>query len=158
MPALNRPAFRAGLLLATFLCGCGSPDGEAAVAGRQAWVRAVPSLAQPTAAYLVIENRAPATVVLRAVESPLARRVELHEAVQDGEYLRMRRLDGIEIPARSTVELRPGGLHLMLLELTQVPRAGETVPLRLFFEGSAAPAGAVVVQAEVRGLTSWSQP
>ncbi|MFA6107174.1 MAG: copper chaperone PCu(A)C [Candidatus Latescibacterota bacterium] len=158
MPALSRSAFRAGLLLAAFLCGCGSPDGEAAVAVRQAWIRAVPSPTQPTAAYLVIENRAPAAVVLRAVETPLARRVELHESVQDGEYLRMRRLDGIEVPARGTVELRPGGLHLMLLELTQVPRAGETVALRLFFEGSAAPAGAVAVQAEVRGLTSPARP
>lgn len=58
----------------------------------------------------------------------------------------MQPVDRIEIPAGGTVRLEPGGYHLMLMDLTEMPAVGSTVELTLTFET----AGDVVVQAEVR--------
>jgi copper(I)-binding protein len=60
--------------------------------------------------------------------------VELHTMEMDGNVMRMRQIDAIDIPAGGTVELKPGGRHVMFMGLTQTLKAGERFPLTLRFE------------------------
>jgi len=74
--------------------------------------------------------------------------------VKDGEVLRMREVDGYEIPARGHFELRPGGPHLMLVDLRQPLKEGEKVPVTLRFKR----AGEKTVHLEVRRLAGPPSP
>ena len=60
--------------------------------------------------------------------------VELHTMTMDGDVMRMRQVPGIDVPAGGTVELKPGGLHIMFMGLKQPLKAGDTFPLTLRFE------------------------
>ncbi|MGE0625973.1 MAG: copper chaperone PCu(A)C [Pseudomonadales bacterium] len=67
-----------------------------------------------TVAYLTLHNRGDAPLALVGAETDLARAVEIHTTLRDGEVMRMRRLSRVEIPAGGTVRFEPGGHHLML--------------------------------------------
>lgn len=69
------------------------------------------------------------------VESPLTPDVEIHEMAMQGDVMRMRQVAAIRLPAGGTVEIKPGSYHNMLLNLRQQVSAGDSVPLRLLFEG-----------------------
>ena len=71
---------------------------------------------------------------LVSASSPAARTTELHTHIREGDVMRMRGVPGIEVPAGQAVTLQPGGLHLMLIGLTQPLNRGETVPVTLVFE------------------------
>ncbi|HWT08816.1 MAG TPA: copper chaperone PCu(A)C [Roseomonas sp.] len=71
---------------------------------------------------------------LIAAASPAARVVELHTMVRDGDVMRMRPVQDIPIAPGQTVELRPGGFHIMLIGLTAPMAQGSRVPLTLRFE------------------------
>ncbi len=87
----------------------------------------------PSAAYGVIRNLGRLPDTLLEASSPQVGRVELHETVRDTGRMRMQRVERIVIPAQDSVVLRPGGLHIMLYELRQPLRAGDTLQLRLRF-------------------------
>ena len=71
---------------------------------------------------------------LMGASSPVASSVELHETVMDQGVMKMREVKGMQIPAGGTVMLQPGGLHIMLMNLKQPLKEGESVPLTLVFE------------------------
>ena len=95
----------------------------------QAWVR--PSVAgqQGTGGYMKLTAREGQRLV--RASTPLAGAAEIHEMKMDGNTMTMRPVEGLELPAGRTVELKPGGLHLMLLDLKQPLAAGTSVPLTL---------------------------
>jgi copper(I)-binding protein len=98
------------------------------------------------AAYMTLRNAGPQADKLVAASTPVARTVELHTHIRDGEVMRMRPVTDIPVPAGQTVRLRPGGLHVMLIGLTEPLRQGATVPMTLRFER----AGETTVQVEVQ--------
>jgi periplasmic copper chaperone A len=120
------------------------------------WSRATPGGAKVAGGYVKITNSGKETDRLIGGSLPRAGRVEIHEmAVTDG-VMRMRPLpEGLEIKPGETVELKPGGLHLMFMDLSAAMKDGETVKGTLVFEkagtvdvtfrvapvGSQAPAG-----------------
>ncbi len=98
------------------------------------WMRAMPP-GQPTgAAYMTISNSSDATVALVAASTPLAGSVEIHRSVQEDGMWSMRRLAAVAIPAGGSVELAPGGIHLMLFNMQQALREGDGLPLTLEFD------------------------
>ncbi|MEZ4767343.1 MAG: copper chaperone PCu(A)C [Caldilineales bacterium] len=100
-----------------------------------------------SAVYMVLANGSATPDRLVSAAADVAGAVEIHETVMDGDVMRMQQLtDGIEIPANGQVELKPGGLHVMLIGLARDLNPGETFPVTLQFEQ----AGAVTVEAEVR--------
>lgn len=105
--------------------------GDLAV--QQPWTRAAGQGAT-AAGFMAISNKGAAADRLLSASSPAARATELHTMVRDGEVMRMRPVEAIEIRAGQTVDLRPGGFHLMLIGLAQTLREGETVPVTLRFE------------------------
>ena len=93
--------------------------------------------------FLTVTNNGVEGDTLIAVASDVSSRVEIHEMAMDGDVMKMRQLaDGLPIPAKETVVLKPGGFHLMFMELNQPFVEGEVVDVVLTFEK----AGAVAVQ------------
>lgn len=103
-----------------------------------AWSMATPPGAAVGAGYLTISNQTGAAVRLIGGETPAAERVEIHTMSMDGGVMTMRPVDGgLEIPAGGAVELKPGGLHLMLIGLRAPLSEGGSVPLTLVFDNGA---------------------
>lgn len=84
--------------------------------------------------FLTIRNTGAATDRLLSASTPIARRVELHNMTMDGAVMRMRAVEATPVPANGTVQLAPGGLHIMLIGLTQPLVQGQRAPLTLRFE------------------------
>jgi periplasmic copper chaperone A len=117
----------------------------------RAWSRATPPAAKVGAGYLVVTNGGQTPDRLTAASSPAAGRVEVHEMQMDGGVMRMRELaQGLAVPPGASVELKPGGYHLMLMELRAPLAAGATVPVTLVFER----AGRVDIQLRVEPVTA----
>lgn len=132
--------------------GSGSATaGTLAVEG--GWSRATAEGAKVAAGYLTIKNTGSAADTLVSVETPVSEKGEIHDMTMTDGVMRMRRLaDGLEIPAGGSVELKPGGMHLMLIDLKSQLVAGETVPVKLTFKS-----GAVIeLKLPIRALGSTS--
>ena len=95
----------------------------------QAWARATPAVAPVAGGFLIIANDGGKDDRLLRVESDIAQRVEIHQMRNDAGVMRMRQVDGIDVPAGAPVELKPGGLHLMLMELKTPLKAGDRLPI-----------------------------
>ncbi|MEJ7619494.1 MAG: copper chaperone PCu(A)C [Aquificaceae bacterium] len=128
------------LLGSLFLVGLSLAQPKIEV--KDAWVREVPPTSKMSAAYMVIENKGKESDKLVDASNNVSEITELHETVEG----KMRRVKAIEIPAGGKVELKPGGLHVMLINLKKPLKEGDTVELTLKFEKS----GEVKVQAPVR--------
>ncbi len=98
------------------------------------WAPATPGAATVAAGYLTISNGTAETDRLIGASSTKAGRVEIHEMTMDGDMMQMRAVNGVDVPAETSVSLIPGGLHLMFLEVTAPFEDGESVPLTLTFE------------------------
>lgn len=110
------------------------------------WARATAPQQRNGAAFVRIRNAGAADRIL-AAKAGVSRKVELHTHLVDAQGVaRMREVPAIELPANSTVELQPGGLHLMFIDLERPLQAGTRFPLTLLLEN----AGEVQLEVEVR--------
>ncbi len=101
------------------------------------YVRLAPPGAQATAAFMVLRNEADKDTALVKVENPLSKLTELHNHINDGGVMKMRPVKSIEIKAKGEAALKPGGYHVMMIELKAPMKEGDTVPLTLqFADGS----------------------
>lgn len=96
------------------------------------WVRATVPHQKATGAFMRLVSDQPAKLV--SVSSPVAGKSEIHEMVMEGEVMKMRPIQALDLPAGAAVELKPGGYHLMLLDLKEQVSAGQHVPLVLTIE------------------------
>ncbi|MEO6032900.1 MAG: copper chaperone PCu(A)C [Burkholderiaceae bacterium] len=85
-------------------------------------------------AYLKLVNTGTAGDRLMSVNADVARSVELHSMSMQGDVMHMRQVEAVEVPAGKTVDLKPGGLHVMLLGLKAPLKEGEKFPIKLTFE------------------------
>lgn len=99
------------------------------------------------AGFMKIENKGAADQLVSA-SSPIAGEVQLHEMAMDGDVMKMRQVKDIVVPAGGAVELKPGGLHLMFMNIKAPLTAGETVPVKLKF----AKAGEVEIKMPVNAM------
>nr|WP_231973562.1 copper chaperone PCu(A)C [Variovorax sp. HW608] len=106
--------------------------GVAPVDVRDAWIRAAVPGQSGTGAFMKLN--APSGTRLVGASTPAAGVAEVHEMKMEGDTMRMRGLPSLDLPARQTVELKPGGSHLMLMDLKQPLANGTSVPLTLLFE------------------------
>ena len=111
----------------------GHPFARATVAGQAAG-----------GAFLKLSNQGGDDRLL-AASAAVSKSVELHTMSMEGDVMRMREVDAITLPAGTVVELKPGGLHIMLMGLKAPLKAGESFPLKLRFEK----AGDVTVDVKV---------
>ena len=122
--------------MALALFACSSPKAPAAIRVGDGWAREIAPGQTAAAIYLTIANKGAGSDRLTAVKFPLGE-ASLHATSSADGIARMRPLsDGIEIAGGSSVELKPGGTHIMVTGLRQRPSPGETIPLTLVFERS----------------------
>jgi periplasmic copper chaperone A len=102
-----------------------------------AWLQALPPVAEATAAYMKIKNLGQLPVKLTGASSPIATTIEpmiTTKQVRHGqEILGMETVTELEIPPGGTLELKPGGDHLMIMGLLSRPKEGERVKLTVRF-------------------------
>jgi|GEM_PF-362448 len=113
-----------------------APPAELAL--HQPWTRAVPPNAPVAAGYLTLINGTQVDDRLMEIRSDAAERVEIHEMVSAGDgTMQMREVEGgLPLPGGISVDLRPGGLHLMFFGPdTARWQVGESIPVTLVFEG-----------------------
>jgi copper(I)-binding protein len=140
--ATDKPAFPAARLDVL-------APGIAAVEVRDAWVRMAVKGQSGTGAFMTLA--APSGARLVGVATPVAGIAEVHEMKMEGDVMRMRAVaGGLELPPRQAVELKPGGYHLMLMDLKKALAVGETVPIELRFIDRAGRKGVARVEAPVR--------
>ena len=104
-----------------------------AVSVSDAYTRATVPGQQVAGGFLKIENKGNTPDQLVSASSPVAGEVQLHEMAMEGNVMKMRQVKDIAVPANGAVELKPGGYHLMFLNLKGPFVAGETVPVKLKF-------------------------
>ncbi len=98
------------------------------------WARATPGGAQVAGAFLQIQAAAGVEDKLIGARTPAAGTVEIHDHIDDGGVMKMRRVDGIAIKGAQSVVLKPGGLHVMLFDLKAPLKEGDKVAFTLVFE------------------------
>jgi copper(I)-binding protein len=120
------------------------------------WVRGTVAGQQATGAFMQLTASADARLV--EVRSPVAQIVEIHEMAMVGNTMKMRAIAGIDLPAGTTVALKPGGYHVMLIDLKAPLKAGDVVPLQLVVEGKDKKRETIEVKAPVRALNAPAAP
>jgi periplasmic copper chaperone A len=114
------------------------------------FARATPPGAKTGGAFFTVENASPAPDKLIAVASPAAGSAEMHQMAMDGGVMKMRAVTALEVPPGGKLELKPGGYHVMLLDLKQPLKVGDKVPLKLTFQN----AGSIDVSVDVEAMGS----
>ncbi len=97
------------------------------------------------AAYMTILGGAAGDKLVSASAAAIAGKAELHDHIREGDVMRMRKIEAIDIPANGAAEMKPGGRHVMLMNLKAPLKTGESFDLTLVFEK----AGAVTVKIPV---------
>ncbi len=118
--------------LAATLALASGPLFAQAIKVQDAWVRTTVQGQKGTGGFMKITAKDGARLV--AISTPVAGVAEVHEMKMEGDVMRMRAVPVLDLPAGTTVELKPGGYHLMLQDLKTALPKDTTVPMTLTFE------------------------
>lgn len=116
------------------------------------WVRGTVVGQQATGAFMELRSQGGSALV--GASSPVAAITEVHEMKMEGTVMKMRPIARLDLPAGKPVKLLPGGYHVMLINLKQTLKKGDTVPLTLQFEGPDKKTSEMRISAPVRDLTA----
>jgi periplasmic copper chaperone A len=144
------------LFIAATFATAATAWAQSPVQVQDAWARATVGGQSATGAFMKLT--APQATRLVEVRSPAAGIVEVHEMKLDGDVMRMRAVAALPLAAGQTVELKPGGLHVMLMDLKAPVKAGDAVPLTLVFEGADGQRQTQDVKATARALSAAPAP
>ncbi|PKO59342.1 MAG: hypothetical protein CVU25_02395 [Betaproteobacteria bacterium HGW-Betaproteobacteria-19] len=139
-------------IVASLFAALISSAAVAQVAVTDPWVRATVPQQKATGAFMQIT--APADARLVEARSPVANIVEIHEMVMEKDVMKMRALPGLDLPAGKTVELKPGGYHVMLIDLKAQVKEGDVVPMTVVIEGKDGKRESIELKAAARPLNS----
>lgn len=128
-----------GVLCVATACATGDPDTTADREARSALLRVGEAWARPAdsgatgGVYLTIRNADSVGVDLVGITTPFAVSAEVHESMNHDGMAHMMARPALAVPAQDSVVMQPGGLHVMLMELTRALAPGDSVPLTLVF-------------------------
>jgi periplasmic copper chaperone A len=148
--ATARATLLSALVSAAFIL-----PAHAQVTVKDPWVRATVSQQKATGAFMQITSAQDARLV--EAKSPVAGVVEVHEMTMEKDVMKMRAIKGLDLPAGKSVELKPGGYHVMLMDLKQQMKEGDVVPVTLVVEGKDKKRSTIEVKAPVRPLAAPSK-
>jgi copper(I)-binding protein len=117
---------------------------------RDAWVRTTVQGQKASGAFMKLTAREGTRLV--GADSPVAGITEVHEMKMEGDVMKMRAAPDVELPAGKTVEFKPGGYHVMLMDLKTPLKKDSTVPLTLMFKDAKGVESKVEVQLPVRSM------
>ncbi len=142
MLPLHRLALAATVLVA--------PAAIAQITVTEPWVRGTVASQKATGAFMKLETKQPVSLI--SASSPVAGITEIHEMAMEKDVMKMRQIASLAVAPGKPAELKPGGYHVMLLDLKQPLKAGDSVPITLTFEKADKSKQTVEVKAEVRAL------
>ena len=129
-----------------------SAFAQSSVEIKDPWVRATVAQQKATGAFMQLTAKVDSKLV--EVQSPVAGVVEIHEMAMNNNVMKMRQIPGLALPAGKAVELKPGGYHVMLLDLKAQVKEGDVVPVTLVFEGKDGKRESVEVKALAKPLAT----
>ena len=146
---MNRivPLFATAILMVA-ISTAGALAGDAKVGDitvEAPWARASAGKAKAGVAFMTLNNAGATDDKLIKASADVSKKAELHTHIREGDIMRMRRVEAIDVPAGGVATLEPGGDHVMLMGLREPLKEGETFPLTLTFEN----AGEVTVEVMV---------
>lgn len=127
--------------LTILLAGCSSSNG---LEISEIWARPA-AAGENGAVYFILSNPGSADV-LRSISGDVAMKIEMHVSKMENNMMTMQHQEKVEVPAKQTIEFKPGGLHVMLMGLQKELKPGDTFDLTLQFDQ----AGAKTVQVTVK--------
>ena len=140
------------LISIALIAASASALAQSSVEIKDPWVRATVAQQKATGAFMQLTAKADSKLV--EVQSPVAGVVEIHEMAMDNNVMKMRQIPGLALPAGKAVELKPGGYHVMLLDLKAQVKEGDVVPVTLVFEGKDGKRETVEVKAPAKPLAT----
>lgn len=125
---------------------------NASVKVEDAWVRATVPNQHATGVFMRLTS--PEAGRLIAVESDAAKHVEVHEMAMQDDVMKMRQVPAIALPAGQPVDLKPGGYHVMLIDLARQITPGDHIDVTLIVEDAKQQQHRVPVSVEARALNA----
>ncbi len=130
-------------------------SSTAQVTVSEPWVRATVPQQKATGAFMKLQSAQDAKLV--SAKSAVAGVVEVHEMAMDAGVMKMRAVDGLALPMGKAVDLKPGGYHVMLMDLKSQLKDGDAVPLTLTFETKDGKRQTMEVKATARNMSAPAQ-
>ena len=131
----HRNLFTTTLAAAVLALSATSLWAQTTVKVDDAWVRGTVAQQKATGAFMRLTPEKNARLV--SASSPVAGVVEIHEMAMENDVMKMRQIPGLDLAAGRTLDLKPGGYHVMLMDLKQQMKGGDVVPITLVFEDDA---------------------
>ncbi|MBY6195837.1 copper chaperone PCu(A)C [Vibrio hangzhouensis] len=125
---------------------------HAAIDIHDAYARATPPNATTSAVFATIENSGEQDRTLVQAASQAASVVELHDVIMDGDMMQMRQVENIVIPANGQTILKPGSLHIMLLDVQKPLTEGQNIDVELTFANGEVQSLSVPVKKVMAGM------
>lgn len=123
------------------------------VSVHEPYVRLAPPNAPATGAFMVIRNGGEKDIKVVKADNPVSKVTELHTHLNEGGVMKMRPVPGIDIKAKGEAVLKPGSLHIMMIDLKAPMKEGDVVPITLTFDdGSSKQVDAKVVRPMAAGM------
>jgi copper(I)-binding protein len=142
------------ILFASILSLATVSTALAQVSVKDPWVRATVPAQKATGAFMELSAAQGARLV--EARSPVAGVVEIHEMAMVDNVMKMRAIKGLDLPPGKAVELKPGGYHVMLMDLKGQIKDGDTVPITLVVEGRDKKRSTIELKAAARPLATAS--
>lgn len=142
------------LLLASLMVSAGALAAAAdMVTVDEPYVRLAPPNAPATAAFMVLKNAGEKDVKVLKADNPASKATELHTHLNENGVMKMRPVAAIDIKSKGEAVLKPGGLHVMLINLNAPMKEGDIVPITLTFDdGSSKKIDARVIKPMAAGM------
>lgn len=138
-----------GLMLASGVFAGGADN----LTVQEPYVRLAPPNAPATGAFMVIRNSGDKDVKVVKADNPVSRVTELHNHLNEGGVMKMRPVAAIDVKAKGEAVLKPGGLHVMMIDLKTAIKEGDVVPITLTLDdGSTKQVDAKVVRPMAAGM------
>ena len=124
----------AAVLIVASSIAFGAHAADSAITIQDPYVRLVPPGIKTTGGFMLIRNTGKADRQLVKAESPAAGTVELHTHINDNGVMKMRAVASIAVKAGAQAELKPGSYHVMLIDLKESLKEGDSIPISLTFD------------------------
>ena len=111
-----------------------STSAWAEIQATQAWSRFTAPSVPTGVVFMQLNNTGSQADALVSVSSPVAKKAEIHNHINDKGVMRMRQVAKIDVPAGKSVTLQPGGFHVMLMGLKQPLKLNDTFPVTLKYQ------------------------
>ncbi|WP_038177469.1 MULTISPECIES: copper chaperone PCu(A)C [Vibrio] len=121
------------LLLAVFALSPLAHADQTDIMAHNAYARATPPNAPTSAVFVEILNQGDKDRYIVSASTPAAGKVELHDVITEGDVMKMRQIERIEVPSKGKAILKPGSLHIMLFDLKQAFVEGEQIDVEITF-------------------------